>query len=41
MHVESTDGPLRLARDGETFDGSDEFDIGKDGRRLAVFTPHR
>jgi undecaprenyl-diphosphatase len=41
LHVKSTDGPVRLARDGETFDGVDEFDIGKNGRRLAVFTPHR
>ena len=41
MHVESTDGPLRLARDGETFDGPGAFDIGKNGDRLAVYTPNR
>jgi diacylglycerol kinase family enzyme len=39
LHVRSADGPLRLARDGETFDGDDEFDIAKPGDRLAVFTP--
>jgi len=39
VHVRSGDGPLRLARDGETFDGTDEFDIAKAGERLAVFTP--
>ena len=27
----SADGPLRLARDGETFDGADEFEIAKNG----------
>ncbi len=41
VHVRSDDGPLRLARDGETFDGDDDFEIGKDGRRLTVFTPQR
>jgi len=41
LHVRSTDGPLRLARDGETFDGDDDFEIAKDGSRLVVFTPHR
>ena len=39
MHVRSTDGPLRLARDGETFDGADEFEVSKNGVRLPVFTP--
>ncbi|HKE73730.1 MAG TPA: diacylglycerol kinase family protein [Acidimicrobiales bacterium] len=39
LHVRSGNGPLRLARDGETFDGDDEFDIAKPGDRLAVFTP--
>jgi undecaprenyl-diphosphatase len=39
LHVESADGPLRLARDGETFDGTDAFDILKNGDRLAVYTP--
>jgi len=39
MHVRSTDGPLRLARDGETFDGSEDFDISKSDERLLVFVP--
>jgi undecaprenyl-diphosphatase len=39
LKVRSSDGPLRLARDGETFDGADAFEIAKDGTRLAVFTP--
>jgi len=41
VHVRSADGPLRLARDGETFDGDDEFEITKNGSRLVVFTPRR
>jgi diacylglycerol kinase family enzyme len=41
LHVRSADGPLRLARDGETFDGDDEFEIAKNGSRLVVFTPRR
>ena len=39
MHVKSLDGPLRLARDGETFDGSEEFDICKADDPLLVFVP--
>jgi diacylglycerol kinase family enzyme len=39
MRVRSPDGPLRLARDGETFDGADTFDIVKNGDRLAVYAP--
>ena len=39
LRVRSADGPLRLAQDGETFDGSDDFDIVKSGDRLAVYTP--
>ena len=39
MHVRSLDGPLRLARDGETFDGSEEFDICKADEPLLVFVP--
>jgi undecaprenyl-diphosphatase len=38
VHVRS-DEPLRLARDGETFDGSPEFVIRKRPRRLRVFVP--
>ena len=41
LRVRSADGPLRLARDGETFDGAAEFEITKDGARLAVYTPRR
>jgi hypothetical protein len=39
MHVRSLEGPLRLARDGETFDGSEEFDICKAEDPLLVFVP--
>jgi undecaprenyl-diphosphatase len=39
MAVRSTDGHLRLARDGETFDGTDRFDVTKNGERLVVYTP--
>jgi diacylglycerol kinase family enzyme len=37
--VRRADGPLRLARDGETFDGTDEVEITKRGERLVVFAP--
>jgi diacylglycerol kinase family enzyme len=38
--VRSADGPLRLASDGETFDGDgDEVVIAKDGTRLTIYTP--
>ena len=39
MAVRLAEGPLRLARDGETFDGTDRFDVAKNGDRLLVFTP--
>lgn len=39
MHVTSAAGDTRLARDGETFDGTRGFDIVKNGDRLAVYTP--
>jgi undecaprenyl-diphosphatase len=39
LTVASADGPLRLARDGETFDGADRFEVTKNGVRLPVFTP--
>ncbi len=39
LRVRCADGPLRLARDGETFDGSEEFDVVKHGDRLAVYAP--
>ncbi|MGI8425824.1 MAG: bifunctional phosphatase PAP2/diacylglycerol kinase family protein [Actinomycetota bacterium] len=37
--IKSRQGPLRLARDGETFDGSSEFVIQKKGKPLAVYAP--
>jgi diacylglycerol kinase family enzyme/acid phosphatase family membrane protein YuiD len=39
VHVRSLGGPLRLARDGETFQGSAEFTIAKAQRPLPVFVP--
>jgi diacylglycerol kinase family enzyme len=39
LHVRSLDGPLRLARDGESFQGSEEFTIRKRAEPLAVFQP--
>jgi diacylglycerol kinase family enzyme len=39
LRLRSPDGPLRLARDGETFDGTDDVDITKCGDRLVVFAP--
>ena len=39
VSVRSLDGPLRLARDGETFDGPEEFVVCKEERRLVVYTP--
>ena len=39
LRVRALNGPLRLARDGETFDGSAEFTIEKEDRPLAVFVP--
>ena len=39
IHVKSLDGPLRLAHDGETFDGPSAFDITKTGERLAIYAP--
>jgi undecaprenyl-diphosphatase len=39
VRVRSLQGPLRLARDGETFDGPAEFEVGKAERRLRVFGP--
>jgi undecaprenyl-diphosphatase len=37
VRVRSGQGPMRLARDGETFDGSAEFVVAKDGRTLPVY----
>lgn len=39
MHVKSLEGPIRLARDGETFDGPVEFDICKADEPLLVYVP--
>jgi diacylglycerol kinase family enzyme len=39
LQVRSCQGPLRLARDGETFDGPEEFVVAKADRRLRVFGP--
>jgi diacylglycerol kinase family enzyme len=38
--VRSLDGPLRLARDGETFDGHEEFTVCKRDAALAVYVPY-
>jgi undecaprenyl-diphosphatase len=40
LRVRSLDGPLRLARDGETFRGSDEIVVEKMPERLVLFAPH-
>lgn len=39
IRVRSLDGPIRLARDGETFQGPEEFTIEKSPERLVVFVP--
>lgn len=39
MTVKSLDGCLRLARDGETFDGPEEFTIAKADEPLLVYVP--
>jgi diacylglycerol kinase family enzyme/membrane-associated phospholipid phosphatase len=39
MAVKSLDGRLRLARDGETFDGPEEFTIAKADDPLLVYVP--
>jgi undecaprenyl-diphosphatase len=41
LHVRSLDGPLRLARDGETFDGGIDVEVCKEARPLAVYVPLR
>lgn len=38
LHVRSPDGPLRLACDGETFDGSEELEVVKTGERVALYS---
>lgn len=39
IEVGSPDGPLRLARDGETFDGGATFEVSKASKALRVFAP--
>ena len=39
LHVKSLAGRLRLARDGETFDGPEEFTISKADEPLRVYVP--
>lgn len=39
LEIRSLDGPLRLASDGETFDGPDRFAVEKSPEPLAVFVP--
>lgn len=40
LHIRSLQGGMRLARDGETFDGPEEFEVEKLDKRLAVFVMH-
>ena len=40
LSIRSLEGPIRLARDGETFQGSDEIVVEKLPDRIAVFAPH-
>jgi diacylglycerol kinase family enzyme len=39
MTVESHSGPLRMARDGETFDGAPSFTVEKNTSRLVTYVP--
>jgi undecaprenyl-diphosphatase len=39
LEIHSLDGPLRLARDGETFDGGEHVVVCKASERLAVYVP--
>ena len=40
LHIRPVNGTLRLARDGETFEGSDDIRVMKNDQRLAVYVPH-
>ena len=40
LHLRSANGPLRLARDGETFEGPEEIIVEKLDKRLALYVPH-
>ena len=39
LEVVASDPPIRLARDGETFDGSNTFEVTKTAKVLRVFVP--
>lgn len=39
LEVVATEPPIRLARDGETFDGSSTFEVTKTSKVLRVFVP--
>lgn len=39
LEIRALDGPVRLARDGETFDSSGQFTICKAERPLAIYVP--
>ncbi|MEA2461473.1 MAG: hypothetical protein QOH90_1650 [Actinomycetota bacterium] len=39
LHVRTLEGRLRLARDGETFEGSEDFYVRKHPQKLAVYVP--
>jgi undecaprenyl-diphosphatase len=39
LHVRSLDGPLRLARDGETFDGGDDIVVCKESEPVSIYVP--
>ena len=41
LEVGSLQGPLRLARDGEVFDGAERFTVTKCDRPLVVYVPYR
>lgn len=40
LELRSLGGPLRLARDGETFEGPEEIVVEKHPKRLTVYAPH-
>ena len=39
LHIRSQEGPLRLAADGETFDGGEDLVVAKRPRALLVAVP--
>jgi diacylglycerol kinase family enzyme len=41
LRIKPLDGKLRLARDGETFEGSDDILVCKHEQRLAIYAPHK